>query len=89
MTVAVTCCVVLMTTLAVGDETDTVMAGTVITIEAVFVESAAAIAVSNTSRSLAGGLGGAEYVVAPPLAVVLGETLPQDAAEHETAHVTP
>jgi hypothetical protein len=37
----------------------------------------------------AGGPGGAVYVVATPLAVVVGETLPHGAVGHVTLHDTP
>jgi hypothetical protein len=47
------------------------------------------VAVMVTGGSLAGGVAGAVYVVAAPLAVAVGETVPQGAGSHETDHVTP
>jgi len=54
-----------------------------------FVESATAVAVSVTFRSVAGVFEGAVYVVEAPLAVVVGDTKPHGAVEQVTVHVTP
>jgi hypothetical protein len=66
----------------------TVIAGTVTVAEAIASGSPTEVAVTITCRSPAGG-GGALYVVAAPLAVVVGETLPQGAVAHVTVQVTP
>jgi hypothetical protein len=47
------------------------------------------VAVRVTSRSKPAGVGGAVYVVGPPLAVLVDETVPQGAAEHDNVQVTP
>jgi hypothetical protein len=57
VTVAVKFCVVLTTTLAEFGETETVMAGTVMLVEADLVASAIALAVMVTVKLLAGGPG--------------------------------
>jgi hypothetical protein len=66
----------------------TVIAGTVTVAEAHAWELATDVAVTVTCKSLTGG-GGAMYVVAVPLAVVVGEILPQDAATQDTFQLTP
>jgi hypothetical protein len=71
-----------------GEITGTVIAGTVTVAEDDFVVSVADVAVTFTVRSLGGG-GGAVYVVATPLAVEVGETVPQGAGEQDTLQVTP
>ncbi len=57
ITVAVNVGAAVTTTVAVIGETETVMAGTVIVVEADFVESAAAVAVMVSVKVLAGGPG--------------------------------
>jgi hypothetical protein len=57
--------------------------------EADFVLSANEVATIVTVIWLAGGVLGAVYVVAAPLAVVVGETVPHGAEEQLTLHVTP
>jgi len=57
VTVAVKFCVALTTTLAEFGETETVMAGTVMLVEADLVGSATALAVMVTVKLLAGGPG--------------------------------
>ncbi len=47
------------------------------------------VAVIITPRSPTGGLVGAVYVVAAPLDVVVGDTVPQGTGEQETLQVTP
>ena len=69
--------------------TETPIAGTVIVAEPNFVLSAIEVAVRSTVKLLAGAVLGAVYVVAVPLDVAVGETLPHDVAEHDTVHVTP
>ena len=66
----------------------TVIAETVTVTEAAALESASEVAVRVTGKSLAGG-GGAEYVVAAPPAVDVGETVPQGDGEQDTVQVTP
>lgn len=51
--------------------------------------SAAEVAVTVTDESLMGGVLGAVYVVAAPLAVAVGDSEPQGGVEHDTVHVTP
>lgn len=87
--VLVNCAVVPACTVAVPGVTETVIATTVMLVEPDFVESATEVAVMLTFRSLAGGVAGAEYVTATPLADVVGETEPQDEEEQDTAHFTP
>ena len=58
-TVAVNCCVVLITTLAVVGETETETAETVTVADIDFVESVTDVAVTVTVRLLAGGVAGA------------------------------
>lgn len=76
LTVAANDCVCPAWTVCVPGLTDTATAGTVMVTEADFVLSLAEIAVRVTTRSLAGGVVGAVYVVAVPLAVDPGETVP-------------
>lgn len=87
-TVAVSCAVVVASTVAVGGCTSTVIAGTVIVAEAVARELDTEVAVTVTVKSLGGGAG-AVYVVATPVAVDVGATLPHGAVEQDTVHVTP
>jgi hypothetical protein len=47
------------------------------------------VAVTVTGKSSLGGVAGAAYVVATPLAVFSGETVPHGPGEHETLQVTP
>ena len=68
--------------------TVTVIAGPVTVAEVIAVGSATEVAVTVTCTSLA-GRGGAVNVVAAPLAVAVGETLPQGAAGQDTVQVTP
>ena len=67
----------------------TVIAETVMMTDAVAKELATEVAVRVTDRSLGGGVLGAVYVVAAPLAVELGDTVPHGDAEHVTVQVTP
>ena len=62
--------------------------GTVIESEADLVLSATEVAVTVTDR-FADTEPGAVYVVAAPLAVAAGATVPQGAVEHDTVQVTP
>lgn len=80
-TVAEKGCVVLMPTLIVAGASETVMAGTVMVMTAVLVESVIDVAVSMRVRELAGGVSGAVKRVGLPLSVVGNERLPQ-AGEH-------
>jgi hypothetical protein len=64
-------------------------AGTVIVAEADFDPSVTDVAVSVTVSVLGGAVVGAAYVVGVPLAVDVGETLPQGAVEQETLQLTP
>jgi hypothetical protein len=90
VTVAVNCAVALASTLAVPGETDTaIAAGTVMVAEAAAEALATEVAVMVTVKLAAGGVVGAVKVVATPLAVALGETVPHVAAEHDTDHITP
>lgn len=91
LTVGLNSAVVLMATLAEVGVRETVIAGTVIMAACDLVASDAEVAVSMTLRSLAGAVIGALYVVLVPLAVMVGETLPQAAAgaEHLIVQVTP
>ena len=66
----------------------TVIAGTVIVAEAAASELATEVAVTVTGKSLGGGPG-AVYMVAAPLAVEVGETLPQGEGEQDTVQLTP
>ena len=75
--------------MALDGVTATAMAVIVTMAAADFVESATAVAVSVTFRSVAGVFEGAVYVVEAPLAVVVGDTKPHGAVEQETVHVTP
>jgi len=52
-------------------------------------EDARDVAVSVTFMLAASGVGGAVYVVATPFSVFVGDTDPQDDAEHETFQETP
>ena len=93
MTAAVNCCVALDSIVGAVGKTDTpVGAGiTVIAAGAELVPLAAEVAVSVTIAGL-GTFGGAVYVVASPLKVLVGETMPQAAPEQPdpvTVQVTP
>jgi hypothetical protein len=66
----------------------TVIAGTVTAAAAIDSGSSTLVAVTVTCRSPPGG-GGALYVVGAPLAVAVGETLPQGAVAHVTVQFTP
>jgi hypothetical protein len=91
VTVAVNCAVVPGDTVAELGETETVIAGTVTVMvaEADFDVSATEVAVIVTVKPADGGLVGAVYVVADPLAVAVGETVPHGDAEQVTVQVTP
>jgi len=80
--------VVVANTVSNEAATVTVIAGTVIVAEAIAKELDTEVAVTVTVKSLGGGAG-AVYVVAAPLAVDVGATLPQGAVEQDTVHVTP
>lgn len=75
--------------MAVDGVTDTVSAGTVIFIVTALDVSATEVALIITAKSLANEVAGAVYNVAAPLSVLVGETVPQGAAEQDTAQVTP
>jgi len=68
-------------------ETETIIPRIRMVADTVLVGSVTDAAVRVTVRFPAGT--GAEYVVATPVAVVEGETLPHCVAEHDTVHVTP
>jgi len=87
-TVAVNCCVVVATTLVEDGSVSTVIAGTVIEAAATANALDTEVAVTETAKSLAGGPG-AVYVIATPLAVAAGATLPHGAVAQDTAQVTP
>jgi hypothetical protein len=90
VTVAVNIAVAPSCTVAVLGVTETaVPAGTVIVADFDTEVLATEVAVMVTVKLLAGGVVGAVYIVATPLAVALGETAPHGAAEHDTVHVTP
>lgn len=88
-TVAVTCEVVPTCIRPTVDATEIVMALTMIVAKADFDVSETELAVIVTVKSPVGALGGAVNVVATPLAVEAGETVPQGTAEQVTAQVTP
>jgi len=87
-TVAVSCAEVVSRRVALEGWVVTMMAGTVMVAEDVAAGSATEIAVTVTCKLLAGGPG-AVYVVATPLSVESGETLPQGAAEQVTVQMAP
>lgn len=90
LTVAVICTVDRAATFPDAEElTATWIAGTVSVVEAEIAALSAAVAVMVTVRSAAGAAGGALNVLAAPLAVVTGDTLPQGALGQETLHLTP
>jgi hypothetical protein len=89
LTVAVKDAVLPDATVPKEGDTETVIVGTVTVIVPFLVMSATEVTVIVTVRSLAGGAGGAVYVVGAPLAVLVGETEPHCDTEHETIHVTP
>ena len=89
LTVAVNCAVAPTSTVAFAGLTATTTEGTVMVAEANFVVSLTDVAVSVTFKLLEGALLGAEYAAGFPLAVVVGETLPQGNVEQDTVHVTP
>jgi hypothetical protein len=70
-------------------ESDNVIAGTVIMAVLVTAVLKTDVAVRLTGRSLSGAVGGAVYVVGVPLAVVVGDAVPQGAGEHDTVQLTP
>jgi len=72
-----------------GAVTDTEIARTVMVAVEDAAASATEVAVIVTCKSEGGGFGGAVYVVAAPLAVVVGEILPQGAGEQDTFQLTP
>ena len=74
--------------LADGGWISTVIAGTVIDAKPIARELDTEVAVTVTAKSL-GGTPGAVYLVATPLAVETGETVPHGADEQETVQVTP
>ena len=88
-TVAVNCAPTATCTVAALGAMDRVIARSVTFAETDLDGSATEVAVIVTVRSLAGAVLGAEYVVAIPLAVVVGETPPQEAAGQVTVQVTP
>ena len=86
--VALNCALAATATLAVVGATDTERAMTVTAPGADLVPSATDVAVTVTLRFAATVLG-AVYDVATPLAVAVGDTVPQGAVEQDTVHVTP
>lgn len=68
---------------------DRAIAGTVMPAVPVAPELNTEVAVTVTSKSTVGGVAGAVYVVATPLAVFSGEIVPHGAGEHDTLQVTP
>jgi|SRR5713101_3174359 len=76
-------------TVDAGAVTATEIARTVIVAEEDAAASATEVAVIVTCKSEGGGVDGAVYVVAAPLAVVVGEIFPQGAGEHDTLQLTP
>lgn len=89
VTVALNGCVPPDGTDALAGERVMTIPGTVMVAEASTPESVAEVAVSVTCRLPAGGAVGAVYVVASPLAVEAGETLPHAVCGHETLQLTP
>lgn len=91
LTVAVNCAVAPGDRVAELGATITVIAGTVTVMaaDADFDVSANEVAVIVTVKPADGGLLGAVYVVADPLAVAVGETVPHDDTEQATVQVTP
>jgi hypothetical protein len=89
VTVAVNGAVAPTSTVAEVGATETVVPGTVTLAELDTEVSATGLAVTTTDKSPAGRVPGAVYVVATPLAVAVGETVPHGAAEHDTVQVTP
>ena len=83
--VAVNCCFPPDGTEAVAGARVSATEGTVIVAEADFVASLTEMAVSVTIRLLAGGVGGAAYVVPLP---EVGETAPHEAAEQVIVQFT-
>jgi hypothetical protein len=85
MTVAMNCCFPPEGTEAVAGASVTSTEGTVIVAEADSVGSLIKVAVSVTIRLVAGGVGGAAYVVLVP---EVGETAPHEAAEQVIVQFT-
>jgi hypothetical protein len=90
VTVAVNCCVRFTgRSRAPAGAIDTAMGGTV-TVAAADAEGLETeVAVMVTVKLLAGGVVGAVYVVAAPLAVPVGKTEPHGVGEHDTVQLTP
>jgi hypothetical protein len=86
ISVAANCCFPPDATVAVVGARVIATEGTVIVAEADFVGSLTEVAVSVTFRLLAGGVGGAAYVVNIP---EVGETAPHEAAEQVRVQFTP
>ena len=91
VTVAVNCCTPPdgKVVLSGPGEIETIIPGTVMAAGVDTAESVAEVAVRVTIRLPAAGAAGAVYVVATPLAVEPGETLPQGACGHDTVQLTP
>jgi hypothetical protein len=68
--------------IAVAGVSETVMAGTVMLTEPCWFGSETELAMTVMFRSEAGGVLGAVYVIAPPLAVAFAEMLPHCATPH-------
>jgi len=89
VTVGVICKLVLGGSSALGGVTDTWIAFTFAVADAEAPELVTEVAATVTAKSLDGGVEGAVYVVAVPLAVLVGETEPHEVAEQDTVHITP
>ena len=87
VTVAVNCCVLLPSTLAVEGARVTCTPSTCIVPDAEIEELAVDVAVKVTVRPASGGEEGAVYVVTTPVCVVVGEIDPQGVGEQESAQV--
>jgi len=87
--VAVNCCWMVTGSKALVGVSEIVIAGTVTAALAVAPVLNTEVAVTVTGKSSIGGVAGAVYVVATPLAVFSGETVPHGPGEHVTLQVTP
>ena len=77
-------------TTVAGADTTTEIAFSVTTMDDCTAGSATEVATIVICTSAdGGGAGGAVYVVAAPLAVAVGDTLPQGADEHDRLQLTP
>ena len=76
-------------TVDTGADTTTEIAFSVTVMDDCTAGSATEVAVTVMATSVGGGAAGAVYVVAAPLAVAVGDTLPQGADEHDRLQLTP